>query len=263
MTAVWAGDTRWFKRFGRDEPGDVQLFCLHHAGGAASLYRSWARLMPASIEPIAVQLPGRGDRFRERPLDAMAPLLDALVEAMHPLLDRPFAFYGLSMGARVAWALSHRLRDLALPLPCALFLASAAAPGWEESQPGWEERKADLVRYLREMGGTPPEVFAEPDLLASMLPTLRADLTLVDSFRFRPAVPLDMPIHAYAGADDTEGSPERMSGWRAETRGRFALDVVAGGHFFDPSGEQYVIRTVVDELQLEFAGRAGGRPPFM
>src|SRR5687768_15964641 len=119
--------------------------------------RRWGQLLPAAIEPVAVQLPGRGDRFREPPLDAMAPLLDVLVDEIGPLLDRPYAFYGLSMGARVAWALTHRLREERRPLPCALFLASAAAPGWEESQPDWEERKADLVGYLREMGGTPPE----------------------------------------------------------------------------------------------------------
>ena len=100
------------------------------------------------------------------------------------------------------------------------------------------------------MGGTPPEIFSESALLAGLLPTLRADLNLVDSFHLRPATPLEMPIHAFAGVDDVEGSPERMNGWRAETLGRFDLDVVTGAHFFDEAGERQVIRTVTDEMLL-------------
>lgn len=257
MVSVQAQDdpARWLKRFGRRGPSDARLFCFHHAGGAASMYRDWSRLMPSSIEPIAVQLPGRADRFREPPLDAMAPLVDALVEVIEPLLERPFAFYGLSMGGKVAWTLTHRLREHAMPMPSVLFLASVAAPAWQEGRANWDVRTEDLVRYLREMGGTPPEVLEQPEFLASLLPTLRADLTLVDTFQFRATTPLDVPIRAFAGVDDVEGSPERMSGWRAETCGRFDLDVVPGGHFFDPAGERQVIRTVADDVQRELATR--------
>lgn len=239
---------RWLRRYGRNGTGDVRLFCFHHAGGTASMYRAWPELMPPPIEPVAVQLPGRADRLRERPFDAMAPLLNTLVEVIQPQLDRPFALYGLSMGAKISWALAHSLRARALPMPSALYLASAAAPAWNEGRDDWSSQTIDLVGYLREMGGTPPEVFSEPELLASLLPTLRADLTLVDSFRFRPATPLDLPIRVFAGADDVEGAPERMRGWRAETTGRFALDVVAGGHFFDAAGEREVIRTISEDL---------------
>src|SRR6266480_1771428 len=104
-------DRRWFKRFGRrDGPADLRLWCFHHAGGSASMYRHWPRLLPPPIEPVAVQLPGRADRFGEPAFDRMAPLVDELVEVLKPLLDRPFACYGVSMGSRVAWTLSHVLR---------------------------------------------------------------------------------------------------------------------------------------------------------
>jgi medium-chain acyl-[acyl-carrier-protein] hydrolase len=244
---------RWLKRFRHGGPSDVRLFCFHHAGGTASMYREWPQLLPRSIEPVALQLPGRAERFREPPFDTMAPLIDALLEVIGSLFDQPFAFYGLSMGARVAWALTHGLRERAMSMPSVLYLASAAAPGWEEGRAGWDVRKDDLVGYLREMGGTPPEIFSEPELLASLLPTLRADLTLVNTFRFRPSAPLDVPIRAFAGIDDVEGSPERMSGWRTETCGRFDLHIVPGGHFFDTAGELQVIRTITDDLLREFA----------
>jgi surfactin synthase thioesterase subunit len=240
---------RWLKSFGRRGPVDIRLFCYHHAGGTASAFRDWPRLMPAAVELVAVQLPGRADRFREPALDQMPVLVDHLVDVLRPLLDEPYAFYGLSMGARVAWALTHRLRDEGLPLPARLFLASVAAPGHREGKTDWTED--EVLAYLRHMGGTPPEIFSEPALLAGLLPTLRADLNLVDSFHLTPATPLEMPIHAFAGMDDVEGSPERMSGWRAETLSRFDLDVVTGGHFFDLAGERHVIGAITDELQRE------------
>jgi medium-chain acyl-[acyl-carrier-protein] hydrolase len=238
--------TRWLRTFGSRAPGDLRLFCFHHAGGAAAAYREWPRLLPTGIEPVAVQLPGRAERFREPALDRMPVLLDHLVEELRPLLGEPYALYGLSMGARVAWALTHRLRDEGLPMPSRLFLANVAAPGRQEGQAVWTD--AAVLDYLRQMGGTPPEIFAEPALLAGLLPALRADLTLVDSFHWRPATPLTIPIHAFAGMDDREGAPERMREWRAETVGDFALDVVSGGHFFDPAGTRQVIGAVAGDL---------------
>jgi len=247
VTAAVDG-ARWLKRFDAGGSSEVRLLCFHHAGGTASMYRGWRDLMPPSVEPVAVQLPGRADRFRERPFDAMAPLVEALVEVVGPLLDRPFACYGLSMGGKVAWALAHRLRALGMPVPTALYVANVAAPARREGRADWDLRRDDLIAYLREMGGTPPELFEATELLDSLLPTLRADLTLVDSFHFRPPAPLDLPIRAFAGADDVEGGPERMRGWADETTGRFTLDVVPGGHFFDAAGERQVIRTVTDDL---------------
>lgn len=254
---------RWLRRPAGAEAADVRLFCFHHAGGAASMFRRWPRLVPRSIEPIAVQLPGRGERFTQRPFDRMAPLVEALVEVVMPVLDRPYACYGLSMGARVAWALTHRLRELGMPPPVALYLASAAAPDAGARRQDW---KHDLLGYLREMGGTPPEILAEPRLLDTVLPTLRADLTLVDTFRWRPATPLDVPILAFAGADDVDGSPVRMGGWRAETTGEFRLEVRPGGHFFDDAYERRLVRTIAEDLLTarmshELGERAGQPNP--
>jgi medium-chain acyl-[acyl-carrier-protein] hydrolase len=239
-------DARWLKRFRRTGSGEVRLFCFHHAGGTASMYRHWQHLLPPPIEPVAVQLPGRGDRITEPPFHDMTSLVDALVEVLRPALDRPFACYGLSMGARVAWVLTHALRERGMPIPVALYLASTAAPECAEGRDDW--RDDDVLAYLRDMGATPPEVFAEPELLAALLPTLRADLTLVDTFRFHPETPLDVPIRAFAGIDDIEGPPERMRGWGKETRAAFRLDLIPGGHFFDDRNQRRVIEIITDDL---------------
>jgi medium-chain acyl-[acyl-carrier-protein] hydrolase len=251
VTAAPAADTaRWIRRPGgpRATPAAASLLCFHHAGGTAGGFRHWPRALPPSIEVLAVQLPGRAERLREAPFSEMTELVDVLVEHVRTVLDRPYACYGLSMGARVCWTLAHRLRDLSVPGPSALYLAGAAAPGWPEGRADWAVSDDDVVAYLREMGGTPPEVFAQPALLAALLPTLRADLTLVDSSRFTPEAALDVPILAFAGTDDAEGGPERMAGWARQTVGRFALTEIPGGHFFDAAGEQRVLTAIASDL---------------
>lgn len=240
--------SRWLKRFGRTAPSLIQLFCLHHAGGAAALYRSWPRLLPDAVAPVAVQLPGRADRFGEPAYDRMEPLLDELIEVLRPLLEQPFALYGTSMGARVAWALSHALRARALPMPRTLYVASNPAP--RSGRGSWGPGRTDdqLVRFLHELGSTPPEALDDPELLGILLPTLRADLTLLDEHDARPAVPLDVPIRAFASPADTASTAERMRGWVNETSAAFTLDLVSGGHLFDSAGVRQVIRTITDDL---------------
>ena len=242
-------DRRWFKRFGRRaKPSEIRLLCFHHAGGSAAVYRKWPGLLPDAVEPIAVQLPGRADRFGEPAFDRMVPLVDELVDALRPLLDRPFACFGISMGSRVSWALAHALRERALPMPTQLFLACDVAPIHDDGGRPWEARMDDLEGYMREMGGTPPEVLAEPDLISALVPTLRADLTALSTYRFRPDIPLNVRIHAFAGAEDWTAPADRMAGWRAETTARFDLDVVPGGHFLGPDAERQVIRTITEDL---------------
>lgn len=98
------------------------------------------------------------------------------------------------------------------------------------------------------MGGTPVEVLEQPELLAGLLPTLRADLTVLSTHDFHPETPLDIPVHAFAGTEDPEAHPERMTDWARETRDRFSLTPIPGGHFFDDEGRQQVIRVIVDQL---------------
>ena len=245
-------DRRWFKLFGRrDSPGDIRLLCFHHAGGSAAIYRTWPRKLPPSIEPVAVQLPGRADRFNEPAFDRMEPLVDELVEMLTPLLDRPFACYGVSMGAQVAWALTRALRARSMPMPHQLFLACNVAPRHYDGTRPWEGRADGLAGYLREMGGTPPEVLAEPDLVSALLPTLRADLTLLATNESRRSTPLDVRIRAFAGDDDPSAPPELMTAWRDETTARFDLDVLLSGHFFGAEAARQVIETIVRDLALD------------
>ncbi|MEV4706143.1 thioesterase domain-containing protein [Actinoplanes sp. NPDC049316] len=242
-------DRRWFKRFGRtDDTARFRLLCFHHAGGSASMYRHWRRLLPERIDLVAVQLPGRSDRFTERPHERMTALVDDLAEVAGPLLDRPFACFGISMGSRVAWTFAHALRDRSMPRPARLYLACDAAPATDDGTWPWQNRADGLEGYVREMGGTPPEVLSQPELLQALLPALHADLTVLDTHGFHPEVPLAVPVHAFAAADDPVATPERVGGWRTETTADFRLHVVPGGHFLSAEAESQVITTIAGDL---------------
>lgn len=245
-------DRRWFKRFGRtDDTARARLLCFHHAGGSAAMYRQWRPLLPLSIELVAVQLAGRADRFSEPIHERMTTLVDDLGEVLKPLLDRPFACFGISMGSRVAWALAHTLRARSMPLPVRLYLACDPAPATDDGTWPWQNRTDGLEGYMREMGGTPPEVLDQPELLQALLPTLRGDLTVLETHDFHPAVPLDVPIHAFAAVDDPLATPERTDLWRTETTAAFTLHRVPGGHFLTAEAEDQVIRTIVADLALQ------------
>jgi surfactin synthase thioesterase subunit len=238
----------WLRNYGQPNAGKIRLFCFHYAGGNAAMFRTWPALLPADIEPVAIQLPGRDDRHAEPPYEDMNLLVADLVEVLAPLLDKPFACYGFSMGARVALALAHALRDRGLPAPAGLFVASSAAPALQLPVRGWAESDDGLVAYLRELGGTPASVFDHPELLELFLPTVRADLRVVGTCPTPDRPPLATPVRAFAGADDREAAPARMLPWRVETSAEFELNVVPGGHFFTAEGMRQVLSSTAKDL---------------
>ncbi|MCX4728893.1 thioesterase II family protein [Streptomyces sp. NPDC090052] len=239
-----ARERLWLKRFAAPLPaGATKLLCFHYAGGSAGVFRHWAARLP-SVEVIGVQLPGRADRFLEERHARMDPLVEELIDVLGPSLDQPFACYGSSMGARVAWALAHALRDRELPLPRALFVSASGGPALDDGNWLWEDRDDGLEGYVREMGGTPPSVLAEASLLAALLPVLEADLSVLSTHDFHPDVPLDLPIHAFAGEHDPEAGPEHMQAWRDETTAAFSMEVLPCGHFFDSASEAKVIDSI-------------------
>lgn len=240
---------RWFKRFRNPAAEATTLLCLHHAGGNAAMFRDWPRLLPSSIDPVAVQLPGRADRSDEPPFLTMDELVDHLVDAIKPLLDRPVAFFGASMGARVGWSLAHALRERAMPMPRALYVCASVAPSLDRQIRGWNGPDEGLVRYMEELGGTPAQLLADREWLGEMVGILRADLTVLSTHTYQPDVPLDIPITAFAGAADEESPPARMKPWGKETTGPFVMNVIDGGHFLDSYEVQPVIDAITADLR--------------
>jgi medium-chain acyl-[acyl-carrier-protein] hydrolase len=229
-----AGSFEAWIAFVRPNPAArLRLFCLPHAGGGAVLYRAWPDAMPPEVEVCPVQLPGRGTRLRERPLESMGPLVQELARALRPLLDRPFAVFGHSMGALVGFEWARELRRQGAPLPCHLFMAGRRAPQLADPEPRVHDApESALVDHVRRLGATPREVLEDPDLMRLLLPALRADLAVCETYAYEDEPPLSCPISALLGREDGHAPPADAEAWRAQTAGPFRMETFPGGHFF-------------------------------
>jgi medium-chain acyl-[acyl-carrier-protein] hydrolase len=232
--------------FRKPHPGaKLRLFCLPFAGGSAAAFHGWSTALPAEVELCAVQLPGRERRFLEPAFRQMPPLLDALEPALAPLLDRPFVFFGYSMGTRIALALTQRWQARGAPLPLGLVMAAAGTPHF--SRPSREELDdARFIELLRSYEGTPPEVFAHRELLEMVLPTLRADFALADAVL--PSSPVSCPLSAWSGTEDPHVPPEKLERWRELTSGEFRTRLFPGKHFFLRTARDALLASLTEEL---------------
>ncbi|MDB5368361.1 MAG: grsT [Rhodospirillales bacterium] len=214
-----------------DPRAALRIFCFPYAGGGASVFRKWRRVR--DVEFCPVQLPGREARFRETlartPQAAIPPLLDAL----GPYLDRPFALFGYSLGANVAFAFANALAAAGLPSPERLVVAARDNPWAPPRFPGRHALPDDaFIAHLRSLGGTPAQVFDNPELLALLLPLLRADFALNEALVAPESTVLACPVVALGGADDGFVDAAGLQGWARATRGPFRMLQVPGGHFF-------------------------------
>lgn len=223
----------WFTRTPPDKPGAILLFCFPHAGAGASAFRRWPDRVGAGIAPIPVQLPGRESRFREAPLEDGATAAAAFVAAAGPLLRRPFALFGHSMGALLAFEVASRLAACDGMRPHRLFVSAARPPHLPDPEPGVADLPDDrLIASLKRWGGVSDEMVAHPDLLPLLLPTLRADLRLCALLcSGRPAA-LDIPITAIGGAADPKIRPDEIAAWGELTSAPQETRILDAGHFY-------------------------------
>jgi surfactin synthase thioesterase subunit len=208
-----------------------QLFCLPYAGASASVYGRWRRMLPG-VDLHPVELPGRGRRFAEPLQDDMSSRARQLAEELSGGISGPYALFGHSLGALLAFEVAHALRERRRPAPEALFASGTAAPGRRDDREfAGEKSDAELVDHLRRLDGTAEAVFAEPDLMRLTLPVLRADFRMCGRYRYRRRPLLACPIHVLAGRDDT-ATIEQLLAWGDESGPGFTLSLFDGGHFF-------------------------------
>jgi surfactin synthase thioesterase subunit len=211
----------------------VRLLCLPPAGGAASFYRNWGNSLPAEVDVCAVQLPGRETRLREPPYTRLGPLVDALAAAIRPHLDRPFAIFGHSMGALLGFELARRLRATAAPEPLLLVVSGHRAPHLPRTRPPLHGLpRAELIEAVRDLQGTPDDVLRNSELLELVLPTMRADFAVCETYVHRVCPPLACRLVALGGIGDELVSREEVAAWRHHTQGPFAMSMLPGDHFF-------------------------------
>jgi surfactin synthase thioesterase subunit len=251
----------WFVRTRSGSAPAARLFLFPHAGGGASAFRGWQSAFPPDAELCAVQLPGREDRFTEPPYRRLAPLLDALADAIAPLLDVPFAFFGHSMGAAIAFELARRLRDAADRDVLFLALSAYSAPHGGSRPSARLHALADdeLVRTLEAIGGMPPTMLETPDLLQIYLPVIRADFELCETWVPLPAAPLGCEIVVLGGLDDERVDDEDLAAWRRQTTGRCDVIRLPGGHFYTVTSRAQLLALLASRLRAPFAASAEKR----
>lgn len=219
------------------------------------MYHGWADALPPDVEVAAIQLPGRESRLLEPPFRRLPDLIQALAGAVGPLLTRPAVFYGHSMGALLAFELARELRRRSMQLPVQLIVSGRQAPQTpEHKSPVSHLPDADLIAQIRRYNGTPPAVLENRELMELVLPALRADFAVCESYRYTPEPPLPCGIAAWGGWEDSEVSPEEIAAWEVQTSSSFSYRMFPGDHFFIQSQRDLVLRAMVGLLR-DIAGQ--------
>lgn len=231
----------------------LRLVCFPFAGGGARTFGVWAADLPPELERDvelwAVNLPGREATLADAKFTDLDSLVEALRPQIIPFLRAPFAFFGHSMGALIEFELARSLRTEGLDAPVHMVVSAFRAPHLPDPHEAIHDLPdADLVLRLRKLGGTPPEVLREPELMELMLPLLRADLSICETYVHQHGEPLDCSLTAFGGAADREVSREELEGWQSHFRGPFDLNIFPGGHFFLQSAQALMLRILARDV---------------
>lgn len=243
----------WFPYTAR-RGASAHLICLPHAGAGASTYRAWAVTAPDGLSVCPVQPPGREGRAREQPYRDVRALVRDLAPELIANVPEPFALFGHSTGAMVAFELARELRRTGAPLPRHIFVAGRRAP--DLPMPRTPVGGADVTEVrevLRRLGGTPEEVLCNDDLLRHLQPLLAADFHLNEAYEFREEEPLGIPITAYSAEEDDGAGAAEMGPWSRHTSESFTLLTLRGGHF--------AVFAQAAAVQTHMTRRLGADPP--
>jgi surfactin synthase thioesterase subunit len=291
MSSLISTSSEWLRGYDERPDARARIICFPHAGGSAAFYRPWHRGLPPHIELHAVQYPGRAERRTAPLVDNVQTMAEHVVADLAPLLDRPLALFGHSMGAFIAYEAARLLDEQGTP-PAHLFVSGQIPPWippWTSADPPSADPPSadppsayahsgtataaaqpqirsdarsdaaiadaddeDLVRHLQRLGGTETELLADPELREIFLPYIRSDFRMLHAYRPTPGPPLTTaPITALTGADDPLATPALAAHWRNHTSAQFALQVFPGGHFFLQPEQPAVLDLIATRIAHE------------
>ncbi len=224
----------WLHCVKPDAAARIRLYAFAFAGGGASVFFPWSKLIGDGIELWAIRLPGRETRLREVPITSFSDLIATLRREVSPRLKPPYAFFGHSLGALLAYALARSQAESGNSEPRAVIAAGARAPHLPNPEPRMQGlTDAAFLTLLRERyNGIPPAVLAHPELLQLMLPTLRADIALYENYQHQPGPPLRCAVSAFGGDRDPLVTSGDLAAWRSLAGTDFTTQQFAGDHFF-------------------------------
>ena len=223
----------WLPGIESATPGRLRLFCFPYAGAGAAAFRGWQQALGDAAAVYPIRLPGRETRIAEPAIEHMGALVEAAFNALERHVDEPFAFFGHSMGAAVAFEVVRYLRSSRKPAPVSLLVSAARAPQFRLGHvPPPEPSEEQFLTEIQRLEGIPKEVLESRELMKLILPALRSDARLYRNYVYTPGPPLDIPIHAFGGLEDPNIRPDHLEAWKEQTNSSFDLRTFPGGHFF-------------------------------
>ena len=240
----------WLIRYKRNPDASVRLFCLHCAGGSASEFRNWPTHLPARIDLVAVQLPGREGRVKEAFSASMDDLIGGIVAAVTPLLDKPYVVFGHSFGALGGFEVIRELRRRGAKQPLLFVPAGRQAPHLKDRKPPIASLpEAQFIEELRkEYGNHIGHILESAELRDAFIPQIHADFALSEAYRCRAEQPLDCPILALAGVDEDDLETHELNAWSAQTTRSFHTRRFPGDHFFIRESQALVIEAIRQQI---------------
>jgi medium-chain acyl-[acyl-carrier-protein] hydrolase len=251
MMSMKSMATTWFTCPKPNPKANLRLFCFPYAGGSAAIFHGWSERLAANVEVYSAQLPGRGPRLREAPLTSLTSLIDQMMDEFRKYLDRPFALFGHSMGALISFELARQLRKESTGEPIHLFASGRRAPHLPDPEPPSHNLpEAEFLAELHRLNGTPKQVLENPELMQLMMPVLRADFAVCETYAHVHQPPLSCPLTVFGGLQDEDVGREYLEPWAELVSGPFSLRMLPGDHFFIHSSEQLLLRVLYRELHM-------------
>jgi medium-chain acyl-[acyl-carrier-protein] hydrolase len=242
----------WLVPIQPNDSASVRLFCIPYAGGSISIFNEWrGRNSLRNVEIHGVQLPGRGPRLREKPFTEAAAASEGIASALLPFTGRSYALFGHSLGALLAYETAQRLASLGAPAPSVLIASARRAPQVPSRRtPTWNLAEKDFVSELRRLQGTPEEILASKELLDLLLPLLRADFQMEETYVHPSGYPpLTCPVVVLGGLGDPDVAESDLLAWDAVTRAGATLQhSFNAGHFYIHSNTAELIHEVATAL---------------
>ena len=227
----------------------LRMFCFSYAGGSAHAFGPWAQALPTQLEVLAVQLPGRGARMFEPPYTSLPTLVHDVAIALRPFLNKPFVLFGHSMGAIISFELARYFRARGMQKPLHLFLSGGGAPRHRVREIMRSTLSdEDLIEELRSFNGVSSQILNDTELMRIMLPTIRADFTVCETYAYQPGPPLEIPISAFGGTEDPEVPETQLQLWEEETKENFSMRMFPGGHFYLHSAQALTLQVLLKDL---------------
>ncbi|MCL2934744.1 MAG: alpha/beta fold hydrolase, partial [Trichodesmium sp. MAG_R03] len=228
----------------------IRLFCFHNLGGSASMYRQWSDALPPEIEVLPIQLPGREQRLQEQPFTDFASLIEILADFLSPYLDKPFAFFGHSMGSYIAFELACVLEEQYNLKPIHLFLSGL--PPLSENEPKTipSISETEEINRLLEISEIPESLTENSLFFTEFKKIFKADFQLLKSYHYSEKKPLDYPIYSFCGVDDDLVSDRELSHWSKYTTSNLKINRMPGKHMFMflKDSEKLLLKLITQEL---------------